>query len=99
MELADYIGMSLIAIGQGVVAAQKKADITIAAGFIEGKALLEPQMVKFEIEVSTSSEGGGGIKVLSFADVSAGHKAQHSHRLTFEVPVHFNSHNVRKPNK
>jgi hypothetical protein len=96
MDLAEYIEKSLIAISKGVTEAMQKADVTIAAGFIEGKPIFEPQMVKFEIEVTASTEGGGGIKVLSIADMSAGLKSQHSHRITFEVPVHFNSHNSLK---
>lgn len=94
MELDEYIEKSLVAISKGVTEAQSKAAVTIAPSGIEGKLNFEPQFVKFEIEVTTSAEGGGGIKVLTFGDASAKASSGRAHRLSFEVPVHFNSTNV-----
>ncbi|MEM1377767.1 MAG: hypothetical protein AAGG69_10300 [Pseudomonadota bacterium] len=96
MELAEYVEKSLVAISKGVKKAQVNAEVTIAPGFIEGKPLLEPQMVKFEVEVATSTDGGGIISVLTIGSGEASHLSQKSHRLTFEVPVFFNSFNVYK---
>jgi len=94
VRLDEYIEKSLIDISKGVTAAQKKANVTIAPGAIEGKPVFEPQMVKFEVEVTTSLDGGGKINVLSLADLNIGGERMKSHKLTFEVPVHFNSENV-----
>ncbi|MEM9578531.1 MAG: trypco2 family protein [Pseudomonadota bacterium] len=94
MDLAEYIEKSLVAISKGVKEAQEKAHVTIAPGFVEGKPLLEAQMVKLEVEVATTSEGGGKINVLSFGSGEASRASQRAHKITFEVPVFFNSINV-----
>ena len=96
MDLAEYVEKSLVGISKGVKEAQKKAHGTIAPGHVEGKPVLEAQMVKFEVEVATSTEGGGKINVLTLGSGEAAHSSQRAHRLTFEVPVYFNSFNVFK---
>lgn len=94
MRLDEYIEKSLVAISKGVTEAQMKANVTIAPSSIDGKLNFEPQMVKFEVEVTTTAEGGGNISVLGLADIKAGATGQNTHRLTFEVPVHLNSENA-----
>lgn len=96
MKLDEYIEKSLIAIAKGVTEAQKKAEVTIAPSAIEGKPNFTPQLVKFEVEVSTSLEGGGSINVMAVGELGAKKSGQNSHKLTFEVPVHFNSENIWK---
>lgn len=96
MTLDEYIEKSLIAIAAGVTNAQQKANVTIAPASIEGKPNFEPQLVKFEVEVTTTKDAGGGINVLSLVEMKAGVSGGSAHRISFEVPVHFNSENVFK---
>lgn len=94
MRLDEYIEKSLADIAKEVTCAQWHANVSIAPARIEGRPIFEPQFVKSEIEVTTSIEGGGKINVLSLAELNAADIGRRSHRIVFEVPVHFNSTNV-----
>jgi hypothetical protein len=50
---------------------------------------LLPQMIAFEILVTTSKEAGGGISVLSYFDAKADAKSENTNRISFAVPVYF----------
>lgn len=91
MNLDQFVKRTLLDITNGVEQAQREALLFIAPGSINGKRLEEAQNVKFEVTVSVSKEGSGGISVLSLGDIKAQGKSEHINKLTFDVPVHFNA--------
>ena len=95
MNLEDYVEQTLLDITNGVAKAQKLSILSIAPGSLDGERILAPQMVSFDIAVTVSKEGGGGIQVWSFGDLSAKGSAEHSNRISFSVPVYFQARNER----
>ncbi|MCM2291048.1 hypothetical protein NAC44_01735 [Allorhizobium sp. BGMRC 0089] len=91
MKLDEFVKQALLDITNGVAEAQRQSQLYIAPGYVEGKRIEKPQEVKFEVSVTTSAEGGGGIKILSFGDVKASGKTESTNKLTFEVPIQFNA--------
>ncbi|MDP1670149.1 hypothetical protein [Phaeovulum sp.] len=89
MKLDEYVKQTLIDITLGVSEAAEASNCLIGPAWGNGPKNMLPQMVRFEISVSVSNEGGGGIKVWSIGDLSAKGSSEHSNRLTFEVPVYF----------
>jgi hypothetical protein len=108
VKISEFVKEALLEITKGVREAYLEADVTIAAGHIDGKPILTPSEVSFEIfvEVSEQSstsgklEGGGSflsvVKASTSFDGQKTFNSANSQRITFSVPVHFNSHNVRK---
>jgi hypothetical protein len=91
MKLDEFVKQTLLDITNGVVEAQKESLLFIAPGHVNGKWIERAHDVKFEVTVSVSAEGGGGIKVLSLGEMKAGGKTESTNRLTFEVPIYLNA--------
>lgn len=94
MKLEEYVHQTLLDITNGVSKAQIDAPSWIAPGAIEGQMLLTPQMVSFEVIVTTSKEAGGGITVLSIADAKAKGQHQQVNKISFDVPIYFQSRKI-----
>ncbi len=97
MKLDEFVKQSLLDITSGVVEAQKHSMLYIAPGYINGKRIEEAHNVKFEVSVTVSIEGGGGIKVLSLGELKAGANSENTSKLSFEVPIYFNAPTPRNP--
>ncbi len=91
MKLDEFVKVALLDITNGVVSAQKETLLYIAPGYINGKKIDKAHKVKFEVTVTISKEGGGGIKVLSLADLKGSAKSESTNKLSFEVPVYLNA--------
>jgi hypothetical protein len=89
MKLQEYIQQTLLDITKRVAAAQKEFPLWIAPGFVEHKKVTSPQLVNFEIAVTVSKEGGGGIQVWSVAEMNAKGSAEHTNKISFSVPIYF----------
>ena len=89
MKLDEFVKQTLLDITNAVADAQGQAQLFIAPGSVEGRKLETPQMISFEVVVTTSKEAGGGISILSFGDAKAGVSKENSNRISFEVPVYF----------
>jgi len=108
VKLSDFVKEALLEISNGVVSAREEARITIAPGAIEGNPIFEANQVHFEIYVevlessrlSGSAEAGGAIlsviKAQARGDGEKNSSATSSQKISFSVPVHFNSDNVRR---
>lgn len=68
----------------------------IAPGYVEGASIVEPQMISFEVAVTTSKEGEGGISVWSVADAKGSLSSEHFNKISFSVPVYFQAMNPLK---
>ncbi len=91
MKLNEYIKRTLLDITNGVAEAQEETLLFIAPGIVEGERKTESQMVSFEIAVSVSGEGGGGISVLGLGELKGSASRESVNRISFEVPVYFNA--------
>lgn len=89
MKLQDFVEKTLLEITSGVAAAQKKSNVWIAPGRVEGDVEKSPSQVNFEVAVTTSAEGGGQIDILSIANATAKGSSQHMNKISFSVPVYF----------
>lgn len=91
MKLDEFVKQTLLDITNGVVAAQETSKLWIAPGYINGKIIEQAHDVKFEVSVTVATEGGGGIKILSFGELNAGAKSESTNKLVFEIPIYFNA--------
>ena len=91
MKLDKFITNALIDITNGIVEAQKQSQLHIAPGSINGKPMLEPHSVKFDLRVAVSREGGGSIDVFGMGELGAKVSSEDTNSISFEVPVFFNS--------
>jgi hypothetical protein len=91
MKLEDFVKQTLLDITNGVAEAQKSSKLWIAPGKVEGQAQLSPQMVAFEVAVTVSKEGGGGISVWSIGEIKGSAAAESVNKIAFEIPVFFQS--------
>ncbi len=89
MKLEEFVKQTLLDITNGVSAAQKKAPSWIAPGRVEGEKVCNPQLVSFEVIVTTSKEGGGSINIWSVAEAKASGITEHVNKIAFDVPVYF----------
>ncbi len=89
MKLDEYVRQTLLDITNGVFSAQKESPLWIAPGSIESKKVLSLQLATFEVAVTVSNEGGGGIQVWSLGELNAKGSAEHVNRISFAVPVYF----------
>ena len=89
MDLRDFVKQTLSDITNAVSEAQDKSKLYIAPGFVENVKITEPQFVDFEVHVTSSKEGGGGIKLWSFGEAKATTSAETGHKISFKVPVFF----------
>ena len=91
MKLDEFVKRSLVEITKGVAEAQEDSLLYVAPGYVNGERQDEGQKVSFEIAVTVSSEGGGGISVFSIGDVKGSHSKETANRISFEVPVYFSA--------
>lgn len=89
MKLADYVKQTLLDITNGVSASKKESSLWIAPGHVDGEKVFAAQLINFDIAVTVSKEGGGGIQVWSFGELNAKGSAEHSNRISFSVPIYF----------
>ena len=80
-----------MSVTEGVFEAKNDAKFWIAPGFVEGNKILEPQLIQFEVGVTVSKEGNGHITVFSIAEAGGKAKSEHVNRISFSVPVYFQS--------
>lgn len=90
MKLDEYVKQTLLDITKGVDQAKREASLHIAPSSIDGQKLTEPQMARFEVAVTVTAEGGGGIRVFSLGDLKAQGGSAHTNTIAFEVPIYFN---------
>lgn len=98
MKLEDFVKQTLLDITNGVSEAQKASKLWIAPGQVEGQPQLTPQMVAFEVAVTVSKEGGGGINVWSVGELKGSASSESVNRIAFEIPVFFQSQTPRHEN-
>ena len=96
MKLDEYVKQTLLDITKGVSAAQKETPLWIAPGYVEGNAVLSPQLVTLDINVTVNKEGGGGIQVWSIGELNAKGSAEHTNRISFAVPIYFQASTLKK---
>ena len=89
MNLEDFVQQTLLDITNGVNSAQKKSPLWIAPGRVEGEKVISPQIVSFEVIVTTTHEGGGKIKVWSAAEAGGNIAAENTNKIAFGVPIYF----------
>ena len=108
IKISEFVKEALLEITKGVVEARENADVTISPGAIEGQPIFDANEVFFEInveviegsKVSGDAEAGGSflsvVKASTRLDGEKSRSSSSSQKITFTVPVHFNSDNVRK---
>ena len=96
MKLEEFVKRTLLDITNSVYEAQKSSHLAIAPGHVEGAPIIEPQMINFEVAVTTSAEGGGAISVWSVADAKGQLASEHFNKISFSVPVYFQATNPLK---
>ena len=89
MKLDEYVKQTLLDITNGVLAAKRESSLWIAPGYFNGEKVSDPQLVSFEVVVTTSKEAGGGIQVWSLGDAKAKGISEHRNRISFTVPIYF----------
>jgi hypothetical protein len=111
-SLKDFVRQVLLDITEAVEEAKHKSPVSIAPGSIEGKLKSEPQLVQFDISVSSSTaskrstkkQGSATVVTILKAEVSGdtteNSKSQETNRIKFSVPVYFQAylprHNISK---
>ena len=96
MKLDEYVKQTLLDITKGVSEAKDESLLWIAPGYVDGEKVFAAQLVTFDIAVTVSKEGGGGIRVVALGDVSAKGTTEHSNKISFAVPVYFQAPQTRK---
>jgi hypothetical protein len=98
MKLDEYVKQTLLDITKGVAAAQKESSLWIAPGYFNGEKVSEPQLIAFDIAVTVSKEGNGGIQVWSLGELGAKASSEQSNKISFSVPIYFQGpvHQVKK---
>lgn len=89
MKLEEYVKQTLLAITNGVEAAQRESKLFIAPGRIDDEIIRPPQMATFEVTITATKDAGGSISVWSFGDLKAGGNSAETNKISFEVPVYF----------
>ncbi|PRY77661.1 hypothetical protein CLV80_105144 [Yoonia maritima] len=91
MKLDEFVKNTLLDITKGVSEAQDESLLYVAPGFVEGEKQTEGQFVTFEVDVTVTGEGGGGISVLGIGELKGSASREAANRISFQVPVHFNA--------
>lgn len=91
MKLEEFVTRTLLDITNSVWEARKSSHLAIAPGYVEGTSIVEPQMINFEVAVTTSKEAGGGISVWSVGDAKGQLSSEHFNKISFSVPVYIPS--------
>ena len=96
MKLEEFVRQTLLDITNGVAAAKAVAPYWIAPGRVEGRKNSTPQLVKFEVSVTTSKEAGGGVSIWSAVEGKAAASSEHANRISFEVPIYLQAPTEQK---
>ena len=91
MKLEEFVKNTLLEITKGVAGAQEETPLFIAPGVVEGEPQTGGQMVSFEVAVTVSGGGGGGISVLGIGEIKGNAAREAVSRISFAVPVFFNA--------
>lgn len=91
MKLDQFVKQTLLDITRGIAEAQEESLLYIAPGYVNGVRQESGQSVAFEVAVTISTEGGGGIDVFSVGSLKGQHSHEAVNRISFEVPVYFNA--------
>ena len=97
MDLRTFVHRTIADIMSGVDDARREFGVAVAPGVVNGKPVYEARTVDFEIAITSSSDGSGGVKVVAIADVSGSVKQESMNRISFSVPVYFNQ--MENPNE
>jgi len=101
ISLHDFVKQTLLDITNAVYDARRKAPLSIAPGYVEGKKQLQPQMIESAVQVVASEEktqnGEGQISVPAISILKAGltgalgtsDEKSITQSLRFSVPVCF----------
>ena len=95
MKLDEFVKQTLVEITKGVAEAQEEALLYIAPGYVNGVRQEDGQTVSFEVAVTVSTEGGGGISVFSVGDLKGSHAHETANKIAFEVPVYFTAPTIK----
>jgi len=98
MKLDEFVKQTLLDITNAVYEAKNESFISIAPGRFMGEIIPEPQMVNFEVAVTTSKEGKAGISVWSAANTQGSLSSEHVNKISFSVPIYFQGINDLKEN-
>lgn len=63
MKLDEFVKQTLLDITNAVYEAKTESFVSIAPGRFMNTIIPDPQLISFEVAVTTSKEGGGGISV------------------------------------
>ncbi|MGE0503089.1 MAG: hypothetical protein AB7I79_19645 [Rhizobiaceae bacterium] len=96
MKLDEYVKQTLLDITKGVSDAKDDSLLWIAPGYVDGEKVFAAQLVSFEIAVTVSKEGGGGIRVLAIGDLAGKGTTEHTDRISFSVPIYFQAPQKQK---
>lgn len=96
MKLEEFVKQTLMDITNGVFNAQSESPSSIAPGIVEGVKMTKPQLISFEVAVTTSKEGGGGINISSMIEAGGSMNSEYINKISFDVPVYFNAPNQKK---
>ena len=93
MELEKFVAEALLQVTRGVTRAKGEATVLIAPAYDDGdndtSFVDAPNEVSFEVAVTTTKEGGGGIKVFSIGEASGKVSSEQLSKISFAVPVFF----------
>jgi len=96
MKLDEYVKQTLLDITKGVSEAKDTSELWIAPGYVDGEKVFSEQLVTFDIAVTVSKEGTGGIQVLTLGELSTKGATEHTNRISFSVPVYFQAAQNKK---
>lgn len=96
MKLDEYVRQTLLDITKGVSEAKDASLLWIAPGYVDGEKVFSAQLVSFEIVVTASKGGGGGIHVLSIGELGAKGSSEHTNKISFSVPIYFQAPQTTK---
>ncbi|TRD23317.1 hypothetical protein [Palleronia caenipelagi] len=93
MKLSVFVQTTLEEIAKGVSSAKNNSrsndNVWIAPGYLMGKEVASEQQVQFDVLVTSSVNGDGGVDILGLADLKGGYSHENSNRVSFSVPVYF----------
>ena len=89
MKLKDFVERTILDITEGVAAAQKSSPHWVAPGRVNDEVQMHPQMISFEVVVTTSKEVDGSIDVWSIATGKGAVSSENVNKISFEVPIYF----------
>jgi len=83
VKLEEFVKNTLLDIPKGVAEAQEETLLCIAPAIVEGERQTEGQFVAFEVAVTVTGEGGGGISVLGLGELKGAASREAAGRISF----------------